>query len=215
MPDRPIMFQRVARRFACTFLPWLVRRQGGTTTPDYWNAHPTDRFEKLGPASLALMSEIMAICPDRNASVMDLGCNVGRHLAYLHDQGYRNLRGVDFSGTAVSDMQRRYPAMHSASRISVASFQDYLSGNPEQVDLVYTRGATFELVHPAFPLIPRVCAIARRHVTMVISETGHAYPRFWAYEFSRQGFELVHLRRPASEDAPEHRVSLLTFRRSP
>jgi hypothetical protein len=48
---------------------------------------------------------------------------------------------------------------------------------------------------------------------LVITEAGHAYPRFWEYEFAREGFELTHLRRPASAAAPEHRVSLMTFSR--
>jgi hypothetical protein len=123
------------------------------------------------------------------------------------------LRGVDWSAAAIRDMAARYPEMHAASRLTVASFEEFLGGSPEPVDLVYTRGATFELVHPSFPLVRRVCAIAKRHVVLVISEAAHAYPRFWEYEFAREGFELAHLRRPASAEAPEHRVSLLTFTR--
>jgi hypothetical protein len=138
---------------------------------------------------------------------------VGRHLDCLYRQGYRNLRGVDWSSAAIHDMARRYPDMHANSRLTTASFEDFLSGNPEHVDLVYTRGATFELVHPGVPLVRHVCRIAKRYVVLVISEAAHAYPRFWEYEFAREGFELTHLRRPAASDAPEHRVSLMTFTR--
>ncbi len=187
----PISRQRLARRFFCTFLPWLVRRQKGAATAAHWEKHPTvSAFEGIDPASQAEMDEIMALVPDRNAAILDMGCNAGRHLDYLYRQGYRNLRGVDWSGTAIRDMAVRYPRMHAASRLTVASFQDFLTGNPESVDLVYTRGATFELVHPGFPLVRRVCAIARSYVVLVISEAGHAYPRFWEYEFAREGFEL-------------------------
>ncbi len=205
--------QRVIRRFFCTFLPFLVRKQKGTSTKEHWEAYPTDHFNEIGHASMALLNELMELVPDKQTSILDMGCNVGRHLNYLYQQGYRNLRGVDFSGRAIEDMAIRYPDMHEASKLTVASFQDYLSGSPKQVDLVYTRGATFELVPPSFPLIKQVCKIARQYVVMCISETGHAYPRFWEYEFARNGFELVHLRRPASSLAPDHKVSLLTFKR--
>ena len=161
----------------------------------------------------ALLAEVMALAPCRDAPILDMGCNVGRHLNFLFEQGYRNLRGVDFSSAAINDMSRRYPDMHAVSRITVASFQDFLASSPEPVDLIYTRGATFELVHPSFPLIKHVCQVARHYVVMVIRETGHMYPRFWAYEFARQGFELAHSRRPASSLTPQHRVSLLTFQR--
>lgn len=211
---KPTMFERITRRFFCTFLPFAVRRQGGAATREHWERHPTvAAFEGIDPASQSQMDEIVALVPDRAAAILDLGCNVGRHLDYLYRQGYRNLRGVDWSATALRDMAERYPQAHAASKLTCASFEEFLSGDPEPVELVYTRGATFELVHPAFPLIRQVCRIARRYVVLVIAEAGHAYPRFWEYEFARQGFELAHLRRPASSRAPEHTVSLMTFRR--
>jgi SAM-dependent methyltransferase len=210
----PVSRQRLARRFACTFLPFLVRRQGGAGTREHWEKHPTAAaFEGIDPASQVQMDEIMALVPERNAAILDLGCNVGRHLAYLHGQGYRNLHGVDWSESALRDMAARYPDMHANAMLTRASFEDFLGAAREPVDLVYTRGATLELVHPAFPLIHHVCRIAKRHAVLVITEAGHAYPRFWEYEFAREGFELTHLRRPASAATPEHRVSLMTFSR--
>jgi SAM-dependent methyltransferase len=211
---KPVALQRWTRRFLCTFLPFLVRRQGGAGTREHWERHPTTTaFEGIDPASQAQMDEIISLLPDRNAPILDMGCNVGRHLDYLYRQGYRNLRGVDWSSAALRDMATRYPDMHAVARLTNASFEDFLGAHAEPVELVYTRGATFELVHPSFPLVRRVCRIARRYVVLVISETSHAYPRLWHYEFAREGFELMHLRRPASLAAPEHRVSLLTFAR--
>ena len=211
MVDTPVLFQNFSKRVLNTFLPWVVRPRGGVTTQAHWEAHPTTYFHEMDPASLVLLSEIVELVPDRNTAILDMGCNVGRHLNYLYGQGYRNLRGVDFNSLAARDMQAQYPEMYQASRITSASFQDFLDSNPEPVDLVYTRGATFENVHPAYPLIKRVCAISKRYVVMVISEATHTYPRFWGYEFARAGFELIHLRRPASRQTPDHRVSLLTF----
>lgn len=211
---KPVIFECTAQRFLCTFLPFLVRRRRGAATREHWEKHPTvTAFEGIDPASQAQMDEIMTLVPARDAPILDMGCNVGRHLDYLFGQGYRNLRGVDWSSAAIRDMAGRYPDMHAGSRLTSASFQDFLASDPEPVELVYTRGATFELVHPGFPLIRHVCRIAKRHVVLVISEAGHAYPRFWEYEFAREGFELAHLRRPASAAAPDHRVSLMTFTR--
>jgi SAM-dependent methyltransferase len=211
---RAVMLERRLRRFFCTFLPMIVRRQGGAGTREHWEQHPTTAaFEGIDPASQVQMDEIMSLVPDRNAAILDMGCNVGRHLDFLFRQGYRNLRGVDWSSAAIRDMAGRYPEMYAGSKLAVASFEAFLSDDPEPVDLVYTRGATFELVHPGFPLIHNVCRIARRYVVLVISEAAHAYPRFWEYEFAREGFELTHLRRPAAAGAPEHRVSLMTFTR--
>ena len=59
-------------------------------------------------------------------------------------------------------MATRYPEMHAASKLTNASFEDFLPG-AEPADLVYTRGATFELVHPSFPLVKHVCRVAKRY----------------------------------------------------
>ena len=214
MPRKPVAFERRLERFICTFLPLLARPQRGAATRDHWEAHPTvTAFEGIDPASQAQMDEIVSLLPDRDARILDLGCNVGRHLDYLYRQGYRNLHGVDWSSKALQDMAERYPEMHAHAKLTNASFETFLRAKPAPVDLVYTRGATFELVHPRFPLVREVCRVARRYAVLVISEAGHAYPRFWQYEFAREGFELTHLRRPASSAAPDHRVSLMTFTR--
>jgi len=213
MQEKLIIFDRLMRRFLCTFLPFLVLKKGKVSKREHWEAHSTSVFDKINHASQALLDEIMTLSPDKSASILDMGCNVGRHLDFLFRHGYHNLRGIDFSSAAIRDMAIRYPEMSASSNIMVSSFQDYLRNNPEPVDIVYSRGATFELIHPSFPLIPMVCRRALRHVVLVIRETGHQYPRFWQYEFARNGFELSHLRRPASLLAPEHRVSLMVFSR--
>jgi SAM-dependent methyltransferase len=212
-PENPLALRRTPKRFLCTFLPWLVIPQRGATRPGHWDSHSTEPFSKPDPAGLVLMNEVIELCPDRNAPILDMGCNVGRYMNHLFGHGYRNLHGVDFSGKAIEQMAQIHPEMRQASTVSVAPFQEYLTGNPPQMDVIYTYGATFELVHPSFPLVERVCRIARRYIVLVIAEAGHAYPRFWEYEFARQGFELSHLRRPASVAVPKQKSSLMTFRR--
>lgn len=211
---KPAIFERFLRKAQCTFFGWSVLPSyRGPTTRKHWEQYPTEHFDDLEPASQVLVAEIMDVLPDRNAAILDMGCNVGRHMHHLHLRGYKKLWGIDFSEAAIRAMAIRYPQMFASSRVITSSFQNFLRSHPQPFDLVYTRGATFELVHPAFPLVREVCRITKRLVVMVISESGHAYPRFWEYEFARAGFELVHLRRPASRESPQHRVSLLTFAR--
>jgi len=202
------------RKFCCTFSPWIIRKQGGATTPEHWNSHGTDVFDGIDPASQILMNEVLELAGSPDWQIVDLGCNVGRHLDYLHKRGLRNLIGVDWSSRAINDMADRYPDTYSAIKTHVLSFQHYLNEGRAQADIVYSRGATFELVHPSYPLIPKVAQHAKYYVILVISEAAHAYPRFWEYEFAREGFELAHQRRPAStQGKKQDGLSLMTFRR--
>jgi SAM-dependent methyltransferase len=212
---KPSIFQRPFVRFMCTFLPFLVpHRLNGPTKRQHWETYSTNNFDEMDPASIALLDEVKSLAIDKNTSILDMGCNVGRHLNNLYQDGWKNLNGVDFSATAISDMANRYPEMHNNIKTTVASFQEFLPYCKDGYDLIYTRGATFELVPPSFNLIKNVCRVAKTYVVLVISEAGHAYPRCWEYEFARQGFELVHLRRPAEKNSVnQQHLSLLTFKR--
>ena len=77
-------------------------------------------------------------------------------------------------------------------------------------------GATVELVHPSFDIIRYICGLSKRYVVLDIYEWGHSNPRFWKYEFNRQGFALVKCIRPFSGDILKDTVeqdSLLVFQR--
>lgn len=97
-----IALQPRVKRYLCTFLPWLVFPQKGATHAAHWDAHSSEPFSKPDPAGLAMMQEILERVPGREAAILGMGCNVGRHMNYLHQQGYRNLHGVDFSSRALS-----------------------------------------------------------------------------------------------------------------
>jgi hypothetical protein len=65
--------------------------------------------------------------------------------------------------------------------------------------------------------VKAICDVSSRYVLLIISEWGHRYPRFWEYEFNRQGFLLVRAVRPydgRATDLPAHEInSLLVFER--
>jgi SAM-dependent methyltransferase len=213
--DTPVVFHRRLRRLQCTFLPWTVLMpRRGPATRQFWETHPTAHFQELDDACHTLMQEVTHVSPDRNATLLDMGCNVGRHLNFLHEKGYRNLLGVDFNSTALSEMAVRYPHMHAATRLYEMSFEEFLTKFDDTVDVAYSRGATFELVHPSFPLIRELCARVRRHVVLGINEAAHFYPRCWEYEFARQGFELTKMQRQVASHLPRTKIiTFLTFER--
>ena len=66
----------------------------GEYSPEYYAYYgPDDTSERL----LATLDEQVG----RGASVLELGCSAGRHLAYLHEHGYEALAGVDVNADAL------------------------------------------------------------------------------------------------------------------
>jgi len=58
-------------------------------------------------------------------------------------------------------------------------------------DILFSRGASVELIPPTFDLIKEISRVTKNFVILFISENGHAYPRFWRYEFKKNNMKLI------------------------
>ncbi len=72
----------------------------------YWN-RVADAKTFTTPLDLGLFREHVPL----EAAVFDFGCGYGRTLAELHDAGYRNLTGTDFSAGLVERAHREHPGL--------------------------------------------------------------------------------------------------------
>lgn len=102
--------QRVRRAWA---------ERSGEYSPDYYAYYgPNETSEQV----LAVLDDAVG----REASVLELGCSSGRHLAHLHENGYDRLAGVEINPDAVDVMADAYPGLHADAAIYEAAFQDVL-----------------------------------------------------------------------------------------
>ncbi|TAL09720.1 MAG: methyltransferase domain-containing protein [Nitrospirae bacterium] len=205
-------FERIWNTYVRVKLPWR-----GTLGAPYWerqvegDPHGFDKFIELQKSSHVLLDEVVQRVSGLEAPILDLGCNVGRHLNALHKLGYTNLYGVDVQREAFENMERVFPEVKKAAHLERGTFQDYLPKVADRFfEVVFTHGATLELIPPSFPICRHVARAASRAVVLAITENGHAYPRLWETEFLRENFLLVKLLRPAH---PSVGVSLLAFQR--
>ncbi|SIQ95772.1 Methyltransferase domain-containing protein [Haladaptatus litoreus] len=83
-----------------------------------------------------------------NAAILELGCSSGRHLAYLLENGYENLFGIEINDEAFEVMDDTYPDLakqgtfyHDAIENVVGDFED------GQFDAVFSV-ETLQHLHP-------------------------------------------------------------------
>jgi SAM-dependent methyltransferase len=157
-----------------------------------------------------LLDWVERVCPDRDALILDLGCNCGRHLIYLAERGYRNLTGVDAMRNALAHFAERAPEVFGLADVHHDLFQRFLARQPDRrFDLSYSHGATIELVHPSFDIVKHLCRVTRSHICLIVVET-ERYRRDWLRQFARHGFALKTLR-PLG---PDRDGSLVVLRRT-
>jgi SAM-dependent methyltransferase len=155
--------------------PDQVRRRwaqrSGEYSPDYY-AHygPNEVSERI--------REHLAAVGGPEASVLELGCSSGRHLAHLHEHGYRDLHGIEINETAFDVMGRDYPGLAEDGSFHADAIEAVLPGLPDdRFDAVFSV-ETLQHLHPedrwVFAEIARVAA--ERVITVEVESPTHADP---------------------------------------
>ncbi|WP_423745374.1 class I SAM-dependent methyltransferase (plasmid) [Haladaptatus sp. SPP-AMP-3] len=101
--------------------PNSVRQQwaerSGEYSPDYYAYYGPNETSELIRARLDA-----AVAPD--ASILELGCSSGRHLAHLHEAGYENLHGIEINDEALSVMEDTYPTLAEEGTFHIDSIEN-------------------------------------------------------------------------------------------
>ena len=122
-------------------------------------------------------------------SVLDIGCNQGRFLKTLSENGYTELYGIDVMCNAI-DVLNDYSSKNGNKIKSVCGLvQAHLpSLDDKSIDYFITYSATIELIHPNFDLFAEMKRICRVGFIFALNENGHTYPRFYRLLAMINGF---------------------------
>lgn len=83
-----------------------------------------------------------------DARILEVGCNVGRNLAYLYQAGFRNLEGIEINADAVELLKKTFPEMAANTVIHVGPLETLLSTfDSKAFDVAYSM-AVLEHIHP-------------------------------------------------------------------
>ena len=176
--------------------PWRLFERTHWVEQAAGNIHGYDKYNAFHCRIPILISELERRI-SRNDRILDLGCNCGFYLSEIRKTGFNNLTGIDISSEAIRFGKTEFG--FSDSELKLGSFEEVLpllSQQNQSFVVTYSMGATLELVHPSFDIIKAICDVTEKYVILIISEWEHRYPRFWEYEFNRQGFLLISCKRP-------------------
>ncbi len=105
--------------------------------------NPHDYIGPIGRSKVLL--ELISDLP-KDARILEVGCNVGRNLAYLYDHGYTDVEGIEISPHAVELLRQTYPQLAEVT-IHLGAAEELLPKLTDAFDLVYTM-AVVEHIHP-------------------------------------------------------------------
>ncbi|ELY93477.1 type 11 methyltransferase [Natrialba hulunbeirensis JCM 10989] len=124
-----------------------------TDVHDRWEslsgAYSPEYYAYYGPnATSKALRQTLSELVDPDASVLELGCSSGRHLAHLHEHGYENLAGIDINEAAFEVMAQNSPDLFEAGTFYCCSIEHLVDSLPtNRFDVVYSV-ETIQHVHP-------------------------------------------------------------------
>jgi SAM-dependent methyltransferase len=165
-----------------------------------------------GTRSRFLVDLLSAHAP-RDASVLEVGCNAGRNLAYLHAAGYTRLAGCDISGPAIALLRATYPELAAVSVLEGPA-EELLATLPSDAYDVIVTMAVLEHVHPdSGSVFADMARVARTIITVEAeaARTWRIFPRNYRMVFERLGFAQVEERSCAHVDGlgPQYTARVL------
>lgn len=118
---------------------WAER--SGRFSPTYY-AH-------LGPNGVSeTLADVFTHYADDAASILEVGCGSGRHLAHLREHGFENLTGIDINDESFSVMAEHYPRLAETGTFHAGAVEDLLPEfEDDAFDVVYSV-ETLQHIHP-------------------------------------------------------------------
>lgn len=183
---------------------------------DFWTQkepqgnEPASYVSPVG-RSAALLSLISDL--PKTARILEVGCNVGRNLAYLYDHGYTEVSGVEINPHAVELLRKTFPQL-GHREVHVGAAGEYLPElRADSYDLVFTMGVLTYL-HPdeAAPVFDDMVRISPDVLAIEPQRpmNQRQLPHDVSKAFKRRGMRLVSTSRmndvisdPGQRDMPE------------
>lgn len=118
---------------------WAER--SGEYSPEYYAYYGPDETSEL-------IRERLDSVVGSDATVLELGCSSGRHLAHLHEHGYEDLHGIEINDEAFDVMTESYPDLAAAGTFHVDAIENVVKEfDDDRFDAVFSV-ETLQHLHP-------------------------------------------------------------------
>lgn len=180
----------------------------GSTSRDkchrYWS-DPADPMNKPieyfngGMINSAFMLEHIRKYADKDASILEIGCNVGRNLWVLHQGGFHNLSGIEINREAVEMLRAKFPGMAKQADIKCGAVESIIREIPgNSYDVVFTMAVLEHIHEDSAWIFGEMARVTRRYIITLEDEVAVSWRTF--SRNYRKVFEKVGMRQVEFDD---------------
>jgi SAM-dependent methyltransferase len=148
-----------------------------------------ERYAAAAPERSHFLVEKVSQHMAPSASIVEIGCNAGRNLHYLHKAGYQNLSAVEMNPRAVDVMRVKFPELAGVPVTTTPIEETAPKWRRNQFDLTFTMAVLLH-IHPDSEWVFQHIAKATRSLFVIEAEEvsrWHIFPRNYAQVFTALG----------------------------
>lgn len=167
----------------------------------YWGGAPTDNgntpvayVEQDGMRQLSQYL-INTVYRCSGKSILEIGCNAGRNLHYLFQNGYTNLAAVEINQGAIDFLRANYPEL-SGVKIYHSSIEDQIKQfRSDEFDIVFTTAVLYYIHYQSEWIFKEMARITGKYLITIENEWAitdwRHFPRNYKKIFTKYGMKQV------------------------
>lgn len=154
------------------------------------------KYKEFPERTKFLYDQISNLKISKHEPILEIGCNLGRNLAFLFDNGFNNLTGIEIGVKAVELMKEIHPKMYENSKILEGSVEEKIKQiKDNEISLTFTN-EVLQHIHPSsnfvFDEISRITSqfiVLRERESLYSPST--EFPRDYGKIFEDLGWKLT------------------------
>lgn len=167
----------------------------------FWQ-HPTEdnlptTYAEANIERSEFLFRIMKDLIKPKCSILEIGCNAGRNLNYLHKNGFKNLSGIEINANAIELMKKVYPDLAKACTIHIKPVEDVVTKMIDNsIDLVFTMAVFEHIPREREFIFKEIARISKDYIVTIEEEEGTGilnFPRNYREIFTGFGFDEVNM----------------------
>jgi len=186
---------------------WKNPYDGHNTLEDYMEKEITIRRSKL------ILNIFNKFGIDKDKSILELGCNIGRNLNFLYKNDYKNLTGIDIRKEAIDTLKIIYPEMGTNIELYVSPIENII-GDLSDYDIIFTL-AVLEHIHTDSEWIfKKIYNLTKDKLILIEDEkklSWRHYPRQYKDIFESYGMKQMYEYNCSEEDGLDNNFYVRVF----
>lgn len=184
-------------------LSWLLGSFGITPpwkkgSRKYWQSremgdeHSPEKYVQEDNSTYVLFEDLLKVI-GKDASFLEIGCNAGRNLNYLYNQGYRNLAGIEINEVSINKtLMEHFPELYKTGRFYVGNAAHEIKKIPSKSYDVTFSIAVLEHIPPEDKrLFFDMARVTRSYIAIITGDNSRVYPHNYDKIFEEFGYKKV------------------------